>query len=252
MRVVRKRCFSLLEILVSMGLAMGVLAALMGFYGYVTYIGKMGKDLEKKTFDTLFLQFRLTELLPRTVPFYEVVSDRNKAIRKGGVKKNDLKQTYEFNFFTSQMNGMPSLTFLFFGESSAVPEFSGKRLGRLFVDENRRFCFAMLPSPAGWSSGEELPVKIEVLAENVENLTFAFFVPLEVDREEMWKDLKIPKKKDDQPNPLAELPPGQWVPEWRNEYLKLPPLVRIEIEHGKGKEMFTIPLVKSEFIPVYE
>lgn len=252
MKIIRKYYFSLMEVLISMGLAMGVLVTLMGFYSYVTYIGKLGRDLEKKTFDTLYLQFRLAALLPRTVPFYQTVSERNAELRKAGTKKENLKKESEYNFFTSPTNGSSSLTFLFSGEGSNDVQFAGKCLGRIFLNTHKQLCFAMFSAPSQWNLSGELSVNFEVLAEDVDNINFSFFVPLEANREEMWKKLKVPMKKDENPNAITELSPGHWVSEWRNDYAKLPPLVRLEIEKGKETNTFIIPLVESEYMIVYE
>lgn len=251
-KIIRKHYFTLMEVMISVGLTMGVLAALMGFYSYVTHIDKKGKDLEKKTFDALYLQFRLTDLLPRTVPFYEIVSDRNVEMQRGGGKKEDQKKESEYNFFTSSYNGFPSLTFLFSGEASGDTLFSGKTLGRIFLNTKRQLCFAIFPAPSQWTLSGDIPVKMEVLAENVDSIRFSFFSPVEANREELWKDLKVPMKKEETSNPIAELSSGQWVTEWRNDYAKLPPLVRLEVEKGKETLKFVIPLVKSEYMIVYE
>ena len=252
MKTIRKSYFSLIEVLVSTGLAIGILAVLMGFYSYVVHIGKLGENLEKRTFNTLYLQFRLTELLPRTIPFYELIKDRNKLLVKSGTKREDLKKESDYNFFTSSINEMPSLTFLFSAESSTDPDFGGNSLGRFFVDTKKQLCFALLPAPSRWTLSGEPPVKLEILATDVEAIRFSFFVPLEADREEMWKDLKVPAEKEDSPHPILELPQGQWVSEWRNDYAKLPPLVRLELDRNKKTETFIIPLVKSEYMIVYE
>lgn len=235
----KKRIFSLIEVVVSMGLAMGVLIALMGFYAYVSYLGNQGKKQEKLAFQNLYIQSRLSELLPQTVPSYDAKSDKNREIKS------------EYNFFTSHINGSASLTFLFSGGASLDPRFSGSNLGKLYVNTERQLCLATFPSPLLWHQMTEVPVKMEVLLENVDRINFAFFVPLEADRKKMWDDLEVPKKKD-QSEPLSTMPQGQWVEEWRNDYYRLPPLVRVEIIQGNEKMKFIFPLSKSEYMIVYE
>lgn len=238
-----KRCyFTMIEILVAMGLAMGVLIALMGFYSYVAYIGKMGKDLEKKTFDTLYLQTRLSDLIPQSIPYYKSTKSR----------KKDQELETDYNFFTSNGNGSPSLTFLFENKTSNNSMFSGKSLGRVYVNEKKQLSFALFPSPMRWNTAGEVPVKIEILAEDVDSIKWSFFTPLEANRDEMWQDMKIPKNGKEGETKAPEYPPGQWVTEWKNDYLKLPPLVRLEIVKGKETTKFIFPLPMSEYMIIYE
>lgn len=240
MKIKRFLPFTLIEVLVSMGLAMGLLIALMGFYSYVAYLGKLGKEREQQTFETLYLQSRLSELLPQAVPLYTLAKN----------KKKDAKS--DFNFFTTTLNGSPSLTFLFSGGASNHPLFSGNCLGRLYVNENKQLCFALFPSPSRWNFSGEVPTRIEILSEGVERIEFAFFVPPEANREEMWSNLKVPGVKKE--GEVAHLPlsGGQWVFEWRNDYKKLPSLVRLEIVKNKEKIKLVYPVIKSEYMIVYE
>lgn len=240
MKIHRKHSFTMIEVLVAMGLAMAVLAALMGFYSYVSYIGKQGQALEKKTFETLYLQNRLSELLPEAVPFYKSTKSKK--------EEREIKTNY--NFFTSYVNGSPSLTFLFNNSVSNNSIFSGKSLGRIYVNEKKQLSFALLPSPLRWNVSEEPPVKIEILAEGVDRIAWSFFTPLEADRKLMWQDMKV--KNVDKDNLTQDFPPGQWVTEWKNEYRKLPVLVKLEIVKGKETTKFVFPLPMSESMIVYE
>ncbi len=236
----QRRAFTLIEVIVSMGLAMGVLVTLMGFYAYVSYLGKLGKNQEKMVFQTLYIQSRLSEVLPQAVPSYEAGKDEKKEIKS------------EYNFFSTHINGMPSLTFLFSGGASTDPLFSGNCLGRLYVNTHRQFCFATFPSPLQWHQASEIPLKMEILLEGVDSVNFAFFVPLEVKRDLMWESLSIARAGKTKADPIAGLPQGQWVAEWQNDYRKIPPLVRLEVVKGKDTIKFVYPLPKSEYMVVYE
>lgn len=241
MKFIRKHYFSLIEVVVSMGLAMGVLVALLGFYSYVTYLGKLGNDQEKRAFDQLYIQSRLSGILPKAIPYYQ--SEKNES--------SEIKS--EYNFFTTSTNGMPSLTFLYSGEVSNNPLFSGNNLGKIYLNNNKQLTFAMLPSPMRWNVASEVPAKAEILAEGVDKIEFSFFTPLEADRKEMWNDLKLNTKEEpDKQSSSLGFPPGEWVSEWRNDYLKLPPLVRLEVFVKNEKSTFIFPLMKSEYMIVYE
>lgn len=239
---VRRNSFTMIEILISMGLAMSVLTLLMGFYAYVMYIGKKGDQLERKTIETFYLQSRLSGLIPEAIPYFKSTKSRKK---EGEIKT-------EYNFFSSFLNGSSSLTFLFYNEASIDPQFSGNTLGKIYVNENKQLVFSMLPSPLKWGNNQNVPAKTEILASGVERMEISFFTPLEANRVELWKDMRVSSPRENENNNSLDFPPGQWVSEWKNSYKKLPPLVKLELIKKNETVTFIYRLPWSEYMIVYE
>ncbi len=242
MKAKRRLRFSMIELVVAMGLAMAALAALMGFYAYVSYMGNKGKETEKRAFEMLYLQNRLSELLPQSIPYYKSRKIKNKSA--------ELKTNY--NFFTSHYGNSPSLTFLFNNEGSNNSAFSGVALGKIYVNAKKQLVFAMFPSPLRWELSGVPPVKTEVLAEGVDKITWSFFTGMDINRELIWKDIGVQVKEDKNQSLIEELPKGQWIPDWKNDYRKLPALVKLEIYKGQHRNRFIFPLAMSEIMITYE
>jgi hypothetical protein len=242
MQAKRKLYFSMIEVLVAMGLAMSAFAALMGFYAYVSYMGKRGKEIEKQSFETLYLQNRLAELLPQAIPYY-------KSTKK---KKESAELKTNYNFFTSQYGNSPGLTFLFNNGGSNNSTFSGVALGKIYLNTKKQLVFALFPSPLRWEPSGVPPMKTEVLAEGVDRIAWSFFSGMDVNRDLMWKDIGV-QVNDDKNRMLTEqMPMGQWIPEWKNEYRKLPALVKLEVYKGQQRTQFVFPLSMSEIMIAYE
>jgi len=145
-------------------------------------------------------------------------------------------------------------------------------LGRFFLDPaSGRFYLATWPSPERWVQGVLPPVKIEVLMDDVQQVSWSFFVP----PDKGWKPTgskgnaatkpetpavttPTKDKANDAVKPETSQQPtlkppveGAWVTEWRQEYKLLPGLVRLIIVSGGNTHQYIFPLSQTERQIVY-
>jgi hypothetical protein len=178
---ISRRYMTLMELLISMVLAMVLLSSLAYIYQQVDWINTQGERLQKEEFKTRYVENRLNHVLTRTLSEYDT-------------SKN-------FNFFTSSnLNGLlsnqnPSLVFMFDNGTNLSTEQAYHVLGRLFVDQQQRLCLAIMPSPDMWAENIMPPAAKEILLENVESLAFEFYVPPERNRDKVLNHMAKAKKK---------------------------------------------------------
>lgn len=277
------RCFTLLEVLIGMGLAMILLSTLTYFYQQVEWMNTEAERTQKENFQLRYAENRLSRIFPTTL------SERTE-------KKH-------FYFFTSNAEGMlktPSLVFTFNNGLKLCASFASEVLGRLYLDEQKKqLCLALWPSPKRWENGMP-PMTKEVLLDNVESLAFNFYVAPKRDRSkvETKKTLVSNQKQEDTGRPPEEQQPGQrqggrrgqdalpaaspskstdesaqemldtdeesaceltgpqWPSEWLYDYHHLPALIRVtvtrKVQDGVRTIVFAFPLSKSQKVIVYE
>ncbi len=211
-------------------------------------VNKFNSELEKKqeyNFRKLYLSTRLSAVLPRALPHNTPDKD--------------------FFFFTTTANdgstksGTAALMFSFDNGVKLDPSFANHVLGRLYLDSDSKFCLGIWPSPARWTELTTPPMKKEILFENVENLTFEFYLPPSKNRDIVWKK-HTPEIELKNPDLLKLSPVGEWKHEWQQEYEVLPYLIRITLKitpkgnptEKSDKVTFVYPLPSSPFMIMYE
>lgn len=280
-----RRCFTLLELLISLALTVVLLSTLTYFYLQVSLLEKETEKVQKENFTLRYLETRLNKILPNSLA------------------EHDIKK--EFLFFTSgDLQGLlapqnPSLVFLFDNGVSLDPKRANRVLGRLYLDRDRNLTLATWPLPSKWEKEANAPsVQREILMTQIESISFQFFVPPERDRKliqdnipnesskpttpppnpkEKEKGKEQPKEpskgapKEKEKNRSAAQPPeqtqeaiveppvkGDWIGEWKKEYGYLPPLMRVVLNRKSedGKETtslkYTLPLYHSQKLIIYE
>jgi len=114
-----------------------------------------------------------------------------------------------------------SLVFYYENGVSKNKPFSNYVLGRLFVDDLKRLVLATWPTPIDWIEGQLPPSHLEILAENISEITFFFYVPPETNAKEFIKE--------DLPYPTSG-----WINEWSKDLGVLPPMLKIQLRDEKG------------------
>lgn len=265
-----KRAFTLLELLIAMGLTAVLLTVLSSFYQQVAWIDAASDRTEKEQFAVRYLGARLARVLPATIGEQTLGKD--------------------FVFFTSgDLSGLlgaraPSLLFVFQNGPSLDPERANHALGRLYLNRDKQLCLAIWSSPKNWKHNPPKSAQHEVLMENVEELSFQFFIAPERDRSLVQKSLgkgfKTFKEKEranpsgnsdskvknpEEGAPTSEVetlsnnspePKGEWVEEWKREYEQLPAMMRIIVKRKIGdsvaETVYAFPLPNSPQLIVYE
>lgn len=152
----KRRCFTLVEVLIAISLLSILLFALLSSYSQLKMIDTaIGKETVKD-FEMRQLESRLEAAILQVL------------------KAEDNK-----NFFYTEYphySNSPSLVFSYDAESRLDPRFSGPVLGRLFVDREGNLLLATWPSPKRYSQ-QPIPMQVEVLATGIQSVAFSFFTP---------------------------------------------------------------------------
>lgn len=236
----KRRHFMLLEMLIALLLTMFLLSLLMSIYLHISNINTELEKEQDQSFKKLYLSTRLATIIPRTIS-----------------SRNNEKDFFFFSALASDgltKSGTQTLTFTFDNGVKLNPDFANHVIGRLYVNTNNQLCLAIWPSPTRVKENTMPPMKHEVLFENVQDLSFEFFLPPKRDRKMILsKNRNVIKETDF----LKTESLGEWKKEWLQEYGELPPLVKLILKYKDNKNglqttTFLYPLPLSHFIIVYE
>lgn len=240
----QKRHFTLLETLIAMSMTVIILTTLTFFYRQISELNSKAEILQKESFRLRYVESRFSKIFPLAIP--------------------PGKKTSDFFFFTVTDPGSvfahaspTSLIFSFNNGVDLSKLFSNTVIARIFLDTKKRLCMAVWPSQTRWVSGGQIPMKFEVLLEDVDSLKFGFFVA----PDKKWQldqtanPATPPKTPPATPVPTVVTvnpsPEGSWITEWSQDFNQLPALIRIEVVRKGRTEYFIFPLSKSKRQPVY-
>lgn len=208
----KRRSFTLVEWVIALSLTALFLPLLLQLYMTLEEHSLGERALRRELFEERLLESRLLKLF---------------AGAQKGEKKNGTI------FFTDG----DSLVFVTDRGVDYDPFFANNVLCRLFLDDKKRFCAAFWPLPERWKDQQGAPpMHLEVLAENVEKLSFSFFAaPTQPLQKTIIGERQVIKEG------LAEVevPEGKWINEWDRRIFRLPALIQVSIiqkEEQKGKE----------------
>lgn len=232
--ILKRRDITLIEILIAMTLTVLILTTLSFFYRSITMMGYDLDRIKTAQFYLRYVENRLVDVLP-------------KALSKKSNPNDFVFYSFGSDGSDIMISGSQSLLFSFDNGVSLDKPFSNNVVGRLFVDPDGNLILAYWPIPYRWDKEGSIPVKKEVLLENVKNLSFEFFI--------------APEKKEDNQTPEAKPnattspePKGSWTKEhWLKEYETLPALVKIHITmNNDSTRTYVYPLSNSDARIIYE
>lgn len=165
----RKSCFTLLEVLIALGLTMMILTFLLLAYADAERTSSFWREKEKKEFSKLFLQNHLAEVFRSLV---------------------EVDQEKTFFFTTDEVPGLtapgaPILVFSYDNGFIRDPALSKNVLGALFVDSKGTLNLITWPERELWGDMQIPPFHREVLMEDLTFFNLEFF-PMEGDRKMEW------------------------------------------------------------------
>ncbi len=147
MRLKKKRAFSLVEILISLGLVALLLSSLAFWYRSITTQKAIFNHLKGPLMEERYAHQRLQRVLPSA----------------------------QSPFFTSASEG--SLVFIFDRGTCVEPKLSGKVLGKLYFDQaSQSLCLGIWPFPEA-ERQERSPSQHFVLLDGVQACHFKFYSP---------------------------------------------------------------------------
>lgn len=203
----RKRRFTLIEMLIALGLGTILLSSLLGIYQLLEYQAIQQRQTRTALFAERLLQYRLTSAFTSTL------------------RDTDTKN---FVFYTSEGTSSialgQSLVFVTDRGPDHLPEFSNEVLTRLYRDSDGNLCFAYWPLPSRWEGDDPPPMHKEVLIGGVIDLAFEFFVPPDPQGKVVGVDDPV-KEGREQVVPAVD----QWHAAWDLRYKTLPAMVRVAI-----------------------
>lgn len=228
--ILRRRFFSLIEVLISLALMSIILTTLSYFYYQVNLLHIASQKEQSKAFRLRYAESRLGDTLPKTVSPKDPLND--------------------FYFYTSTSSesiyqqGSHYLVFTFDNCVNLVdPLFSNHVLGQIFVDNKKNLTLSLAPSPNKWETNQPVPVQREVLLENVESISFELFAPPE------HTNQNDPSSTTEQEVPETT---GGWVQEWKQSYNRLPAIVKILLKMTNNEtKILVFPLANVEQDIVY-
>lgn len=225
---IKRRCMTLLEVLIALSLTAILLSLLMVFYRDQDLINQKLDQLEREAFQMMYIENRLSMIIPKIIA------------------PNDTKKDFYF-FVSNESNStlkpnIPSLYFTYDNGNELKKVFSNHVLGRLYLDKEDRLGLATMPSPQRWE--HPVPLEYEVLMTGVADLQFEFYVPPDKDRKVFLQNGKK----------LSEIiPKNHWHQVWKYDYKQLPAILRIKIRLNDGKEMqFAFPLPNTDLGIMYD
>lgn len=251
MKIIRRSYITLLELLIALTLAALLLTTISYFYSEVNLLNRRSETMQQEEFFRRYLQNRLSTVFLNTQPEY--------------------KNPKDFFFYTSDSpnqlfaDGTASLTFVFNNGVSDRDESSDFQLAKLFVNKQHQLCLATWPLRSKWR--EQLPSEAqqEMLIDQVEKLSFSFYVSPERDRSKITSNLpqgNAPKAKSEENKEKQDqqrMPPmNQWVSQWRQDYKHLPAMLKVSVARKKKASgeveeiIFAFPLPRSQQLIVYE
>jgi hypothetical protein len=235
---VKKRLFTLLETLLALGLTTILLGMTTFLFRQVDVANRSFEKLQEEGFKMRYVNSRLLTILPQALMI-----------------KPTQKEAF---FFTSSsidsrlFGSAQSLVFTYDNGIKLDAHFSNHVLGRLYVDDERRLCLLTWPSPLRWShiGLHSLVPKKEILLDEVDDLTFSFFV---------GPDRPWERKKPLKPNPTKQSsthkepvakPAEGWNDRWER-YQELPALIKIRFRYRNKPKTFVLPFPNSNRQIVY-
>jgi type II secretory pathway pseudopilin PulG len=214
----RKQAFTLLEVLIAMGLTLLLLSFLLASYFYIERNNINWQKQEQELFGQRFLKQRLEDVFT-TIP--------------------DIDQKENF-FFTSDNAGLflPGSTSLLFSFKNDIrfnsPLLSGTVLGRLYVDRRGDLTLLTLPLRKYWPEGPAPDFHREVLMSGVAMMQLDFF---------QTSNVKTPTEQ--------EPPKPQWRPSsWSREWAYKPGIIKLTIIKQNAPKPLVLYFLIPEVISV--
>lgn len=218
---IRRRFFTLLEVLIALSLAVMITGVLLYYYYQMSQVSALSDKATQRAFQMRYLQDRLQDLTLRMSP----PKDKNSYFFLGS-NAPGIFQSEGANLIFSYNNGVV------FDQN-----LSNEVLGRLFVDPKGKLTLMTWPSRDKWEAHTIPPFHKEILAENIQKIEFDFFTGASDPREQ---------------NPF-DLAPGRWEHNWRREFKALPAMIRFKVTPMNQEKpiIFAYPLSGKQTVVNY-
>lgn len=171
MKILKRSCFTLLEVLISLSLTTIILGVLLSAYFQAESLSRDGARLQREIQPKRALAVRLEEIFTALE----------------APKQNE-------QFFFTPVNG--ELLFSYHHGANLDPSFSGEVLGRLFLDDKGHLVMLTWPPRKLWPEGGFPSFRREVVLEEIENVSFRFFATAQGTIAARWVDFWSKETED--------------------------------------------------------
>jgi prepilin-type N-terminal cleavage/methylation domain-containing protein len=210
----KKRAFTLLELMIALGLTAILLSLLFRFFAGSVRVDRKISDARLVLNQRQQLQIRLTRLFTSIVP-------------RSSMPPSDISSFYTLNEKTA------SLVAIFDNGIDPDPLFSGPVLGKLFIDEQSNLTLALWPL----DKKENHLYRTEMLLPHVQNMHFQFLA-----------------KKGLQENDPTSIPINaslEWRFNWPKNRWDIPSIIRVVIQQERQEIGFAFMLPFIEPIATF-
>lgn len=234
----RRSFMTLLEVMIGIVLTMMILGFLTNLYYEISLYNKETERAQKEGFQLRYLENRLASIFPEAY--------------------SEIDRKEDFVFFSSNSphelikEGSTSILFIFNNATVMDKKTANADLARLYLDKQKRLCLAIWAAPDRWTD-EPPQIRKEILLENVDDLSFLFFVAPERDRSKILEKFKDSGKSKEVP----EAKSGElWISQWKKEYHQLPAMIKMtlkrKIDNQEKILNFAFLMPRSQKVIVYE
>jgi len=207
----RKRCFTLLEVLIALVLSFLIMGVLLFYYMQMSRSAALSDQATVRAFEMRYLQNRLRKITLALLPLKE--------------------STFFFSGGSLPTLFLPGTQNLIFSYDNGIVfdhNLSGTVTGRLYVDLQGALTLMTWTARNEWEPHTIPHFHREVLAEKVQEFEIEFLPGA---------------KASTGPPKNPELLPGQWAGPWKKEYKELPAAIRFKITKGGKTETLSYPIL---------
>ncbi|MCB1213605.1 MAG: type II secretion system protein [Chlamydiia bacterium] len=222
---IRRRYFTLIEMLIAMGLIAILLTALMGIYRELTFVQSDLTENRQKIFQIVHLQKRLQDALTHALSF----------------GKNKKKNVYFYTSNREDPSGFPRLIFTYDNGIDLNPLFSGNVIGAILLEKSDRGRLLLRRWPLkSCIPNQTPPIQDEILLDGVEAINFSFFYPR--------NPLEEVTNQNQSSQDVISIPADTWFTSWDYSYKRLPAVVKIELTlDEKAKKLLNRDKIELAF-----
>lgn len=214
MRVIKRHPFTLLEVLIALGLTSLILSFLLASYYQAESVMLFWQAQDQEVFSERYVQYRLGEVFNKLLPA-------------------DQEETFFFSLENVSGLFLPGASALVFSYDNGIildASLAGPVLGILYVDPKGGLTLITWPEKKEWPENALPPHHREILMEGVKEMSFEYFqLPLE----------------------NAEVQEIGWRKEgWPKEFKYSPAMIKVKCVKNSGKELvyiFSIPELSAVF-----
>ncbi len=225
-----KRSFTIIEVTISAVLFACIVSSVFGYYRWHTLLSQCFLVKKEEVAKERLMQTRLAEVFASI--------------------RYSCSRSPEDGFFFTLSNPHDRygerLIFNFKNTADSDYALSGPVIGTLFLNKSSgksegTLTLLMWPAPQNKLKKPTEHMRRIALLDNVESYSLEFWVPKKLHRYTKGKEASASKTL----NSAIQLPENEWISSWKQEYLAIPPMIRLTITKDKKPQAFLFFIPKG-------